>query len=248
MLNQILKGIHSYRYAVGIISKHKLWKYVILPSILSFITILLLIVGPTYAFMESSWEQQILSWYPFEMGKEILEWILDGLFAIFVIAFMFFFLGKYIVMIVVSPFMSILSEKIEFIHTGKLEKRRSNFISDLIRGIRIAIRNALREIIITLLLLLFQLIPGVGTIIGLGLTFIVQSFYAGFGNMDFTLERKYNVRNSVNFVQAHKGLAIGNGSVFLLIFLIPVLGWVLAPVYGTVSAAVIILEQLKKDK
>ncbi len=263
MLSEFYRGVSSYFPAIGMISRHRLWKYVLIPSLLSFLLISFLIAWPTYALLNSSWSDQLLAFTEQKILNNIswefldnslrwifhsLEWILQGLFVVFLIAFMFFFLGKYIVMIVVSPFMSILSEKVEMIYTGKTVRRKSNFLSDLIRGLRIALRNALREITLTLFFLLFQFIPGIGNLLGVVLTFMVQSFYAGFGNMDFTLERKFNMKESVRFVKQHRALATGNGAIFLLIFFIPVLGWFLAPAYGTIAAATVTLDTLSKEK
>ena len=45
--------------------------------------------------------------------------------------------------------------------------------------------------------------------------FLIQSYYAGFGNMDFTLERYFGVRDSVKFVRQNWTLALGNGMVFI---------------------------------
>ena len=158
---------------------------------------------------------------------------------------MFFFLGKYIVMIVLSPFMSILSEKVESAIKGTPVKSDGNFITDLIRGLRIALRNIIRELLLTLVVIvLFNLLPVIVTIACTVVIFLIQSYYAGFGNMDYTLERKqFNVRESVKFVRRNWSLAIGNGMFFLLLFVVPVIGWVLAPVYGTISAALLVLTQ-----
>jgi CysZ protein len=45
--------------------------------------------------------------------------------------------------------------------------------------------------------------------------------------MDYTLERHFEVKDSVEFVKSNRGLAIGNGIVFMTMLLIPVVGIVL---------------------
>ena len=41
---------------------------------------------------------------------------------------------------------------------------------------------------------------------------------------------------SIYLINNHKGLAIGNGLMFYLMQVIPVLGWILAPAYAVVAA------------
>lgn len=258
MISGILEGMGSYRHAVGMVTKHRLWRYVILPSVLSLVSISLLVGLPAYNMLTSNTEDviidRVIAWvlwaWPFggeESISNVLEWILElmsGLIVIFVFMLAMFFLAKYVVMIIVSPFMSMLSEKIERIIKGEKSSRHSNFFSDLARGIRIALRNILRELGYTILILPLNLIPGLGNLAAAVLTFMVQSYYAGFGNFDFALERRFGVRGSVQFMRARRGLATGNGIVFLLIFMVPIIGWVLAPVYGTIASTISTLKEL----
>jgi CysZ protein len=52
----------------------------------------------------------------------------------------------------------------------------------------------------------------------------VQSYYAGFGNMDYTLERYCNYSDTTKFVRNNKGTAVGNGFIFHLLLAIPIFG------------------------
>ncbi|RMG21997.1 MAG: coproporphyrinogen III oxidase [Bacteroidetes bacterium] len=256
MIAQLANGISDYSTAIGMISRHRLWRFVIIPGLLSVGLISFLLVGPALAFVmgggEAAFEDTLISWYPFGWGAEafatFIHWIPFWLLLVAVMAFLMFFIGKYIILIVASPFMGALSEKVETILTGRIPPDDSHFFADLIRGIRISVRNLIREIGFTLLFLFLHLLPVVGTFAAGALTFMVEAFYAGFGNMDYTLERKrFNIRQSVHFVRRNRWGAIGNGIGFLLLLFIPVIGWFLAPAYGTIAATALVLRQFEKE-
>jgi CysZ protein len=55
--------------------------------------------------------------------------------------------------------------------------------------------------------------------------------------LDYSFERrKITASESIYFINEHKGLAVGNGLLFYMIQLLPVVGWVLAPSYAVVAA------------
>ena len=81
-------------------------------------------------------------------------------------------------------------------------------------------------------------IPVIGWITPL-IGLMVECYYLGFSMLDYSSERhKLSTSQSIAFIGKHKGLAIGNGMVFFLMHLIPVLGWVLAPGYAVIAATI----------
>ena len=137
-----------------------------------------------------------------------------------------------------APFMSPVSEKIEAHLTGvpAHSNRNTSFKEQLWRGIRINFRNLVKELLITIPILLLKFIPVVN-IFSTALLFLVQAYYAGFGNMDYTLERHFKYRESVQFIRKYRGIAIGNGTVFILFLLIPIIGVILVlPMSVTASS------------
>ena len=237
MIQDFFDGISAYTKSFKIISEMRLWKYLFLPGLIS----LLLgagIFGIAFGLAGTlgAW---LLAWYPFEWGLEYLTNI-SSLLAGFILLTGGFIIYKHLVMVVVSPFMSPLSQKVEENMTRNFTKYTGfsfkEAIKDFGRGLMIAFRNIFKEFFYVFLLILLGFIPIVNIFSSI-LIFVVQAFYAGFGNMDYTLERHFNVRQSARFVKEHKGLAIGNGTVFLLLLMTGV-GFFIAPPLATIAATV----------
>jgi CysZ protein len=150
---------------------------------------------------------------------------------------LYFSLFKYVWLILGSPVFAYLSEKTDSIlqHNEYAFSFRQ-FLKDMVRGIKIAIRNTLWQTVYLLSILLLSLIPVAGLVTPL-IALMVECYYYGFSMLDYNCERrKMDASQTVYFIGNHKGLAIGNGLVFYLIHLLPVVGWVLAPAYSVIAA------------
>ena len=245
MIKNILSAIKAYAGSFGLISKLKLWKYFIIPVVISLITAT--IIGFTSYGLSDNIGVFIAKLWIWDWGKETVTTITSFVGAVFVLV-IGFLLYKHIVMALSAPFMSPVSEKIETYINGDLthNHRKTSFQEQLIRGIRISLRNLSKEILFTIPLLLLSFIPIIGLFFTV-LLFLVQAYYAGFGNMDYTLERHLNYKNSINFVGKNKGYAIGNGIVFMLCLLIPVLGIIIVLPLSVTAASVKTVALLNKE-
>lgn len=239
-------GIEAYADAFRLIKSQKLWGFVLLPGFLS------IIFGTGIFFL--AWHYSggignfLKSNYPFDFGKNEFAAVAHyaGLIVIAALAYVTY---KYIILILVAPFMSPLSEKIEAHLQGRKSNARFSLIKagkELWRGFRVSLRNLMRELVYTGLLFLIGLIPLIGFVSGPAI-FAVQAYFVGFGNMDYTLERHMGVKESADFVGDYKGLAIANGSIFLLLLMIPVAGLFLAPSLATVASAVQTIPRLEHE-
>jgi len=214
-ISDFFDGLFGGFKSFGYISRHGLWKYCILPAIVSLICAFFI-----YSFFsgQADWiNEWLLNKYPWETGSGVIESI-SGVLGKVVSIVGSLFIFKYLVLIVSSPFMSLLSEKVEDIEFGETETSWSisSLFTDLIRGIRISLRNIIREIFYVILLMILGLFPVVG-LVSVALTFLVQAYYAGFGNIDFLLERHLDVSDSARFVKQHRSYAAGLGAGFLLL-------------------------------
>ncbi|MEH6534752.1 MAG: EI24 domain-containing protein [Psychroserpens sp.] len=245
MIKNILKGIQAYTGSLALISKLKLWKYFFIPIIISIVTATL--IGLSAYGLSDNLGRFLAKIWIWDWGKETFTSITSFIGAIIIIA-IGLILYKHIIMALSAPFMSPVSEKIEAHLTGveKHHHRKTTFQEQLWRGIRINMRNLGKELLITIPILLLNFIPVVN-IFSTVLLFLVQAYYAGFGNMDYTLERHFKYRESIQFVRRYKGVAIGNGIVFMLFLLIPVIGVILVLPMSVTASSLNTVNILKEE-
>lgn len=221
MIKNIFSGIRAYGGTFKLINKLGLWKYFGIPMLISLLTFL--IIGFSAYGLGDNVGALISKAWIWETGSETFRKIGNVIGGVLIIA-LGLIVYKHVVMALSAPFMSPVSEKIEQHLLGTDHVHRdTTFAQQLWRGVRINVRNLLMEILFTIPILLLSLIPVVN-IFTTVLLFLVQSYYAGFGNMDYTLERHFKYDESLKFVRNNSGVATGNGIVFMAMLLIPVIG------------------------
>jgi CysZ protein len=252
MLKEIIIAIQSYAEAHRFISKHRLWKWIIIPGFFYSI----LFIGGIYLFWTSSntaielillktgaknWLDKMQdSWisFLFVVGQIILRLVL---------LLFYFSLFKFLFLIIGSPVFAYLSEKTESIMEGRdFPFSFSQLLKDIGRAIKIALRNVLWQTVYVVTILFLSFIPIFGWIAPLVALF-VECYYFGFSMLDYSSERnKLTAQQSIALISHHKGLAIGNGMVFYMLHLLPFIGWLFAPSYAVVAATLSIISARKK--
>ena len=249
MLKEIVIAIQSYSRAHQFIRKHRLWKWIIIPGLLY---MLLFIIG-MYFFIISS--NAAVSYITDKIGvekwldrqhNEVLSFIfmMGEIMVRLVLVFLYFSLFKYLFLIIGSPLFAYLSEKTESIIEGKdYPFNLKQFLFDIARGIKLALRNTLWQTVYTVSIIILSFFPIIGWITPVIMLF-VECYYYGFSMLDYSCERhKLSPSASIEYISKHKGLAIGNGMVFYLMHLVPIVGWVLAPAYAVVAATICLYHQ-----
>lgn len=244
MIRDIFEGIASYGKAWKYMRTLRLWGFMLVPALIS------VALGAGIGF--AVWTLSD------DLGGLLTGWISDGraietvgrvlgglLMAAFGLA-----LFKMLVIVLAAPFMSPLSEKIERHITGRPSGggfRAMQVARDLVRGIRVNVRNLFRELGFSLLIVILAIFLPVLSPLAPVLIFLVQSYYAGFGNMDFALERHFGYRESIRFVRDFRGLALGNGIVYLLLLMTGI-GFLFALPLGVVAATLDSVERIRPDE
>jgi len=170
--------------------------------------------------------------------------VMGGIMVRLILVFFYFSLFKYLFLVIGSPVFAYLSEKTESIIQGKETPFNfSQMLKDMVRGIRLALRNCLWQTVYTVSILILSFIPIVGWITPV-ISGLVECYYYGFSMLDYSCERhKLSPSESIAFIGKRRGLAMGNGLVFYLMHFIPFLGWVLAPSYAVVAATISLYHQ-----
>jgi CysZ protein len=270
---QIQLGLNAYKEAHAFIKQHNFYSYFFIPILFNLV-LFVLFSGLVwhYAQMGSDYIYYTLNIENFNFGNfSFLKGIIH-----FAISFIFKLLGlvlymiifRNIVLILMAPVLTIVSEKTEEIISGKTYSFEwLQFVKDAVRGIVIAIKNSLKEVFYTLVIFLLSFIPVIGLAASF-LVFFMQSYFYGFSMIDYTLERaKMDIAESENFIWKHKWLAVAIGTVFNLLvavsttfsifpsvfvsfflkvfLLIPLIALSAAPIYGVVAGTLATLKVLK---
>jgi CysZ protein len=248
MIGDIVNGISAYFGAWSFARKHRLLSYFLLPSLVSLL-LGLAVLYLTYRlsqFVFGKIDQWLSSGFfeNYQWVENILQWsgsVITAMLILLPVMFLF----KYLVIIVNGPLMSPLSEKVEKIVYGTIGGPKFSIKQlgyGIFRGINFNLRLLAGELLLTLLIYLVTLPIAFLTPF---ILLMVQSYFAGRGNMDYAMERYYRIKNSLEFSKRYKGVAIGNGLPFVLLLYVPVIGFMLAPPLSTIAVT---LETLKKIK
>lgn len=249
MLKEIVIAIQSYGKAHQFISRHRLWKWILIPGVIYAILFMVsmyffgktatgVIEYLTNAIGLRDWIQALQSsWLGFLFTiAGVILWI--------ILMFFYFSLFKYIWLILGSPIFAFLSEKTESIIEGReYPFNLRQLMKDAWRGVKLAARNTLWQTVYTISILIVSFIPIVGWATPI-LAMFVECYYYGFSMLDYSFERhKISPAQSIAIVGKHKGLAIGNGMIFYLMHGVPLIGWIFAPAYAVIAATISIMDQ-----
>ena len=229
-------AIISYGPAFRYLFRKGMRRYLLLPVLLN----LLLLAALVYVLMVHSQPTIKYLGELLGLGEEWTQsyWLTALQVVLFAVVILFFLqVYKYLVLILLAPFLAFLSERIEYLETGQaFPFSWGALIRDIWRALLINGWNLLRELFITLFLSILALIPVVGWIAPV-LILGVQSYFYGYGLLDYNAERwRFTFRATERWMWLHSSATLGTGLLFYLLFLIPVVGWIMAPAWGTAAA------------
>ncbi|MBX7241061.1 MAG: EI24 domain-containing protein [Bacteroidia bacterium] len=246
MIENYFQGIGYYSQSIPLAFDRRFVRYFVYVGIIGLLLGLVLVGGVGYTGWDA-YQDIYTKWGQSEgilskaglMMKEILP-----LFLMLLIAFVMY---KNIVLIVSGPILSFLSAKVDQSVTGRAEDLSGSIPRQIQRTIRFSIWSSLREILFTLLCLPLNFIPGIGSIAATILIFAIQSYYAGANYMDFILERRgFGAKEGIALIRSNKVFVTGIGSGFILLLMIPFLGFILAPTAAVIAATLGFIQKIKE--
>jgi CysZ protein len=148
------------------------------------------------------------------------------------------------ILTVLSPFNTILSDKVDSSITGK--NYNFNFyqlISDLFRMILVVLLAFILEIFMLSIYWIFSVILNLGFLDPIAY-FLIAGFFYGYSFYDYSLERhKKGILESLKFAFSNILIVVLGGSLFLLIYKIPSIGVIIAPVITTMITTFVYIKK-----
>lgn len=221
--------------------------YLFLPILIN----LFLMVATLYlSWHYNTWLlERFFGWFggSFSHWPEFWQMVLKVIFKIVQIL-IFLSVYKYLVLICSAPFMAFVSEKVESDLSGSVFRFSwHHFAQDFLRALLINAWNFLREMLATLLLLLVALIPWLSLLAGL-LLVAVQAYFYGYALFDYNAERwRWSLRRTESWMWQHKGAVLAGGLIFQWLFLIPLVGWIFAPLWAVQATSRVAVALERKD-
>lgn len=228
--------------------RHRLWRYLWVPAMLSLLLsgamIALLVFGfagfqawlDAKISFETPWLDALVGW-----SVAILAVIAS------LAAFVFF--HKHLVLVLLAPFLGRLAEMTVRGMEGEKFRQRLGFVDSIARSARVNTRSILLELVaVVIFFFVGAFVPVVGSVISSIALVLIQNCFLGNGLLDFPLEyRGRSVRESVAFCKIHRSEATGLGLGYFVTMLVPVLGWMVAPTFGTVAGTGLAMDLIDKD-
>src|ERR1700761_1808270 len=187
MLKEIIIAFQSYVKAHHFISKHKIWKWILIPGILYTI---LFAVGFYFFWTSASTAVGDVSRFlhidRFLQHRQSATlsffFVMGGMMVHLILVFFYFSLFKYLFLIIGSPLFAYLSQQTEALINGKGDDfviDRKQMLEDVRRGIRVALRNCIWQMVYTVSILILSFIPLIGWIMPVVSAF-VECYYYGY--------------------------------------------------------------------
>ncbi len=229
LLQQPYIAIRAYYDAVLLMFRTFMW--------LNFLVPLVLGIGMYFGgeVLMDNFKELDLSGLNEEDGSEFL---LVGLQAILI--YMMYHMNKYVVLTLMTPILTPLSERTEYHLTGnKYPLIFKYYVEDVVRAFKIILRNMLLQMVWMGVIYTITFIYGLPGWVNDTLYYLIAFYFYGFSFMDYANERRrISISDAIKFTRKNALVAFCLGGIYVGLYYIPYAGVVIAPILSVVAGTV----------
>jgi CysZ protein len=171
--------------------------------------------------------------------QDLVYWLIWLVMRV-VLYFAFAFIGGSIILLLMSPILTYLSERVASALNAEVPAFSiTQFMRDLTRAAGLALKNGALQIMLSLVCFFIGFLPVIG-VLSPFLLIGINAYFYGVNFMDYSLERrKYTIQESGTFVWKHKTTTMSLGTPFALWMIIPLIGPITSgfvAIFATVAA------------
>jgi len=254
-MGQFIKGITHFFTSFGFIFKNRLGHYYLYPiliSVLFYISMMSLVYVYAYDIVYALIKNYLPDHLPKmdgwlsvfnTLGNISIYGIISVVFIILVLL-LSASLSKYIVLIILSPVFSLMSEAIDSKITGqKFDFELVQFLKDIIRGVLVSLRNLMIELFWMALFGVISIFSSGFGVITYPILIVIGAYFYGYSMMDYTCERrKMSISEGTALIKQNKWFAIGLGLMYWVLDKVPFVGLVIAPINALCGATTGMIE------
>jgi len=150
-----------------------------------------------------------------------------------------FVLYRNLIMVCYGPFLDQLSRKAEILINGKANEENRPFLESILRPLTITLYAVLASFSTILIGVLLGLVPLLGSFLMFLFLIPTQLFLSAVGYIDPYLERTgHSPQASFQLMSQQKWPVMLFSLVGVILLLIPIVGWFIAPTYSAVAGIV----------
>jgi CysZ protein len=249
-LHQVNTSWLFYYRAYRFLENNNLWRVLIVPAIVNLLISAMVVIvaiktsGVIVGFFFAN--VRLAS-----QDSDLLSFI-HGVMLVVVRGMVFFLylkIYRYLILLFMAPVFARISYKVQSIVSGNANKAQASaYLHNCMRGIRIALINLFIEVVLSSIIILISFI--ISWLIPLAplLILIIESWFMGYAFADYrNAQCGMDVQDSRRQIRSYTGLVVGNGLIFNIFILIPIVGVLLAPMFALIASGLSI-NHLEKRK
>ncbi|MBN2234585.1 MAG: EI24 domain-containing protein [Opitutales bacterium] len=242
-------SLFAFRKAHEVIWKMGYWKYLLIPIFLSVALACVMVLAAVYfgtqiVRLAEKWIHyfdQLSEWMKVLVLVLIILLEIGPLFVVF----------RNIVILFYGPFLDRLSEKSDWIVTGRVTNYKSPYLKSILRPVVLAFLTISSSVGVFIAGLFLNILPVIGFVLSVGVTFPFQLYFSSIPYIDPYLERRgLSAKASFNLMWKSKLEILAFGLMSIILTSIPVFGWFVGPTYTVIAGiilAITVLPPLSED-